>query len=115
LYPRNKDANTISVGARPPSGCLQGGHHSSSLPRGGATAIPLIEKDFDEAMRVIQENYVDAKSLTTTQYLSRRLLACCDRSIHIQTITIVKNTTSSRLTNVRILWNWRVYSELHNR
>jgi len=32
-------------------------------PRGGATAIPLIEKDFDEAMRVIQENYVDGKKL----------------------------------------------------
>jgi carboxyl-terminal processing protease len=32
-------------------------------PRGGATAIPLIERDFDEAMRVIQENYVDGKKL----------------------------------------------------
>ena len=32
-------------------------------PRGGATAIPLIEKDFDEAMRVIQQDYVDGKKL----------------------------------------------------
>jgi carboxyl-terminal processing protease len=32
-------------------------------PRGGASAIPLIEKDFDEAMRVIQENYVAGKKL----------------------------------------------------
>jgi carboxyl-terminal processing protease len=32
-------------------------------PRSGATAIPLIEKDFDEAMRVIQENYVAGKKL----------------------------------------------------
>jgi len=32
-------------------------------PRGGSTAIPLIEKDFDEAMRVIQEDYVDGKKL----------------------------------------------------
>lgn len=31
--------------------------------RGGATAIPLIEKDFDEAVRVIRENYVDGKKL----------------------------------------------------
>jgi carboxyl-terminal processing protease len=32
-------------------------------PRSGASAIPLIEKDFDEAMRVIQENYVAGKKL----------------------------------------------------
>jgi len=31
--------------------------------RGGAAAIPLIEKDFDEAVRVIQENYVEGKRL----------------------------------------------------
>ena len=31
--------------------------------RGGAAAIPLIEKDFDEAVRVIQENYVEGKKL----------------------------------------------------
>ena len=29
----------------------------------GSTAIPLIEKDFDEALRVIQENYVEGKKL----------------------------------------------------
>jgi carboxyl-terminal processing protease len=31
--------------------------------RGNSTAIPLIEKDFDEAVRVIQENYVEGKKL----------------------------------------------------
>lgn len=31
--------------------------------RGNATAIPLIEKDFDEAMRVIEENYIEGKKL----------------------------------------------------
>ncbi len=31
--------------------------------RGSSTAIPLIEKDFDEALRVIQENYVEGKKL----------------------------------------------------
>jgi carboxyl-terminal processing protease len=31
--------------------------------RGSSAAIPLIEKDFDEAMRVIQENYVEGKKL----------------------------------------------------
>lgn len=31
--------------------------------RGNSTAIPLIEKDFDEAMRVIQQNYVESKKL----------------------------------------------------
>jgi len=31
--------------------------------RGSSPAIPLIEKDFDEALRVIQENYVEGKKL----------------------------------------------------
>lgn len=31
--------------------------------RGNSGAIPLIERDFDEAMRVIQDNYVDGKKL----------------------------------------------------
>ena len=30
---------------------------------GGSIAIPLIEKDFDEALRVIEENYVEGKKL----------------------------------------------------
>lgn len=31
--------------------------------RNGSTAIPLIEKDFDEAVRVIQENYIEGDKL----------------------------------------------------
>jgi len=31
--------------------------------RGGSAAIPVIEKDFDEAMKVIQENYIEGKKL----------------------------------------------------
>lgn len=45
---------------RPPAGSNTAGRRN---PRGGATAIPLIEKDFDEAVRVIQENYVEGKKL----------------------------------------------------
>ncbi len=31
--------------------------------RGGSAAIPVIEKDFNEAMKVIQENYIEGKKL----------------------------------------------------
>jgi carboxyl-terminal processing protease len=31
--------------------------------RGNSAAIPVIERDFDEAMRVIQDNYVDGKKI----------------------------------------------------
>src|SRR4029077_7833227 len=36
---------------------------SRRTTRSGSAAIPLIEKDFDEAIRMIQENYVDGKKL----------------------------------------------------
>jgi carboxyl-terminal processing protease len=45
---------------RPPSGPAAAVRRN---PRGGATAIPVIEKDFDEAVRVIQENYIEGKKL----------------------------------------------------
>ncbi len=45
---------------RTPAGPNNAGRRN---PRGGAAAIPLIEKDFDEAIRVIQENYVEGKKL----------------------------------------------------
>jgi carboxyl-terminal processing protease len=45
---------------RPPAGS---GAVGRRVPRGGSSAIPLIEKDFDEAVRVIQENYVEGKKL----------------------------------------------------
>jgi carboxyl-terminal processing protease len=43
---------------RPPAGPTTTGRRN---PRGGL--IPLIERDFDEAVRVIQENYVEGKKL----------------------------------------------------
>ena len=45
---------------RPPAGANNGNRRSS---RNAGTAIPLIEKDFDEALRVIHENYVEGKKL----------------------------------------------------
>lgn len=45
---------------RTPAGSATTGRRPA---RGGSTAIPLIEKDFDEAVRVIQENYVEGKKL----------------------------------------------------
>ena len=45
---------------RPASGSTSSSRRN---PRGGPAAIPLIERDFDEALRVIQENYVESKKL----------------------------------------------------
>jgi carboxyl-terminal processing protease len=45
---------------RPPAGSSSPGRRTG---RGSSTAIPLIEKDFDEAVRVIQENYIGGKKL----------------------------------------------------
>ncbi len=46
------------------AGRTSAGPTASRRPaRGSSTAIPLIEKDFDEAVRVIQENYVEGKKL----------------------------------------------------
>ena len=39
------------------------GAGSRRTVHGSSTAIPVIEKDFDEALRVIQENYVEGKKL----------------------------------------------------
>ena len=39
------------------------GAASRRTVHGSSTAIPVIEKDFDEALRVIQENYVEGKKL----------------------------------------------------
>ena len=55
---------TLPIGSpsagRPPAGPYNGNRRSS---RSAGTAIPLIEKDFDEALRVIQENYIEGKKL----------------------------------------------------
>ena len=40
---------------KPPSGSTNAGHR---VPRGGPTVNPLIERDFEEAVRVIQDHYV---------------------------------------------------------
>ena len=54
---------------QPPAGSASSGRivpGSSSgrrAPRGNPTIIPLIQKDFDEALRVIQENYVEGQGL----------------------------------------------------
>ncbi|HEY8186267.1 MAG TPA: S41 family peptidase [Pyrinomonadaceae bacterium] len=45
---------------RPSTGPGNAGRRNS---RGSSSAIPLIERDFDEAVRVIQENYVEGKKL----------------------------------------------------
>lgn len=45
---------------KPPAGATTPGRR---IPRGNSTAIPLIERDFDEAVRVIQDNYVEGKKL----------------------------------------------------
>lgn len=45
---------------RPATSSTAAGRRSA---RGNSTTIPLIEKDFDEAVRVIQENYVEGKKL----------------------------------------------------
>jgi carboxyl-terminal processing protease len=50
---------TPSAG-RTTTGPAAAGRHTA---RGNSTAIPLIEKDFDEAVRVIQEKYVEGKKL----------------------------------------------------
>lgn len=44
---------------RPATGSAPG----RRIPRGSSTAIPLIEKDFDEAVRVIQQHYIEGKKL----------------------------------------------------
>ena len=45
---------------KPATGSTAAGRHTA---RGGSNAIPQIEKDFDEAVRVIQENYIEGKKL----------------------------------------------------
>lgn len=50
----------VSTSAGRPAGANSTARRNA---RGSSAAIPLIEKDFDEAMRVIQENYVEGKKL----------------------------------------------------
>ena len=53
-----------AAGSMPPSRVPAGSTATSRRTvRGSSTAIPLIEKDFDEALRVIEENYVEGKKL----------------------------------------------------
>jgi carboxyl-terminal processing protease len=49
-----------STSGRSASGPGSSGRRSARV---GSSAIPLIERDFDEAVRVIQENYVEGKKL----------------------------------------------------
>ena len=49
-----------STSGRPSVGSTNPARRSG---RGSSTSIPLIEKDFDEALRVIQENYVEGKKV----------------------------------------------------
>jgi carboxyl-terminal processing protease len=64
VFAQQKTQSQSPVGStsagRPPAGTNSSGRRN---PRGGATAIPLIERDFDEAVRVIQENYIEGKKL----------------------------------------------------
>lgn len=52
-------AGSTSAG-RVPAGSAATGHR---IVRGTSTTIPQIEKDLDEALRVIEENYVEGKKL----------------------------------------------------
>jgi carboxyl-terminal processing protease len=62
VFAQQKTQTQSPVGStstgRPPAGPNNAGRRNS---RGGA--IPLIEKDFDEALRVIQDNYIEGKKL----------------------------------------------------
>jgi carboxyl-terminal processing protease len=42
--------------------------------RNGSTMIPVIEKDFDEAVRLIQDNYVDGKKLSYNSVVKSSIL-----------------------------------------
>jgi carboxyl-terminal processing protease len=46
--------------ARPPAGSPNAGRR---IPRAGSTMIPLIERDFDEAVQVIQDHYIEGGKL----------------------------------------------------
>jgi len=54
---------------QPATGSAAAGHVATGSTAAGrrmarsSTAIPLIERDFDEALRLIEENYVDGKKL----------------------------------------------------
>jgi len=64
--------------------------------------IPVIEKDFDEAVRLIQENYVDGKKLAYSSVVKSSILGMLRRSILTPTITTAKSMKNSRPTNARI-------------
>jgi carboxyl-terminal processing protease len=49
-----------TAAGRPPSGSGSGARRAT---RGSSAAIPLIERDFDEAVRVIQQNYIEGQKL----------------------------------------------------
>jgi len=56
---RTPTPNGSSTAVRVPAGSTAPNRRATR----GASAIPVIEKDFDEALRLIQENYVDGKKL----------------------------------------------------
>ena len=64
VFAQQKTQSQSPVGStsagRPPAGPSTTGRRN---PRAGSTLIPLIERDFDEAVRVIQEHYVEGKKL----------------------------------------------------
>jgi carboxyl-terminal processing protease len=64
VFAQQKTQSQSPIGStsagRPPAAPNSSGRRN---PRGSATAIPLIERDFNEAVRVIQENYIEGKKL----------------------------------------------------
>lgn len=57
---RTQPAVGSTSAGKPASGSAAPGRR---VPRGSSNVIPLIEKDFDEAVRVIQQNYIEGKKL----------------------------------------------------
>jgi carboxyl-terminal processing protease len=57
---QKSQAPPVSTSSGRPAGATTPARRTA---RGSSTVIPVIEKDFDEAVRVIQENYVEGKKL----------------------------------------------------
>ena len=60
VFAQQRPQSPVGSVGKPISGSPGTGRRSS---RGTSPAIPLIERDFDEALRVIQQNYVEGRSL----------------------------------------------------
>ena len=60
VFSQQRSQSPVGSAGRPPSGSPGTSRRTS---RGPSPKIPLIERDFDEALRVIQENYVEGPKL----------------------------------------------------